>query len=186
MRDTSTRGTKSVGDGGPRPSGHSDGFSQLPVAIIVDRESRVERDVTRESPLDEKKRNRDEGTWPTHGTALRRSRPDRWPGTTQGASETTDADAQRATETEAYQRRVLDDLQQRVVRPAEGDLTVGSTVPEPESDCPEVRRSYEEFSELSANLSWATTNIRTVVDETGASPRTSRRRARTSAPPQRR
>ncbi|MFW6321798.1 MAG: PAS domain-containing protein, partial [Halohasta sp.] len=68
----------------------------------------------------------------------------------------------KADELEAYQRRVLEDLQDKIVRLAEGDLTIDPTVPEPTADFEEMRTTHEEFAELNGHLTTAVDNYRQV------------------------
>jgi PAS domain S-box-containing protein len=80
---------------------------------------------------------------------------------------------------ETYQRRVLDDLQEKLQRLAEGDLTIDPRVPEPDADYDEVMTVYDEFDEMNGNLGRAVHNIREMIgqltqnadelDETGTS-----------------
>jgi PAS domain S-box-containing protein len=63
-----------------------------------------------------------------------------------------------------YQRTVLGDLQDKLARLAEGDLTIDPRVPDPETDHAEVRDVHAEFEEMNADLGRAVANIREVVD----------------------
>ncbi|MFC6722746.1 methyl-accepting chemotaxis protein [Halobacteriaceae archaeon SHR40] len=80
---------------------------------------------------------------------------------------------------EQYQQTVLDDLQEKLRRLSEGDLTIDPTVPKPETDYDEAAAVYEEFHQLNDYLNTAVDNIREIVealtedaaelDESGAS-----------------
>jgi PAS domain S-box-containing protein len=65
---------------------------------------------------------------------------------------------------ERYQGAVLDDLQDKLVRFSEGDLTIDPTVPRPEREYDEVVEIYDEFALLNEHLNTAVDNIREVVD----------------------
>lgn len=64
---------------------------------------------------------------------------------------------------EQYQRDVLDDLQDKLARFADGDLTIDPTVPRPEEDYDEAAEVYDEFTELNGHLTAAVDNIREMV-----------------------
>jgi len=64
---------------------------------------------------------------------------------------------------EAYQEAVLDDLQDKLVRLAEGDLTLDSSVPEPPADFEAMVAVSEEFTQLNAHLLTAVDNYREVL-----------------------
>jgi PAS domain S-box-containing protein len=64
---------------------------------------------------------------------------------------------------EAYQESVLDDLQDKLRRLAEGDLTVDSSVPEPPATFEEMVTVYEEFTQLNAHLTTAVDNYQSVL-----------------------
>lgn len=64
----------------------------------------------------------------------------------------------------SYQQAVLDDMQDKLSRLAEGDLTIDPRVPEPESDYDEVMDVYEAFEEMNGNLGRAVYNIREIVE----------------------
>lgn len=66
---------------------------------------------------------------------------------------------------EQYQQEVLDNLQDKVARLAEGDLTIDPTVQEPEEDYDEALEVYEEFTSLSDNLNTAVGNLREIIGE---------------------
>ncbi|MFW5978206.1 MAG: PAS domain-containing protein, partial [Halohasta sp.] len=69
----------------------------------------------------------------------------------------------KTEEMEAYQKRVLEDLQDKIVRLAEGDLTIEPTVPEPTADFEELRTTHEQFAELNGHLTTAVDNYRQVL-----------------------
>ncbi|MFC6755753.1 methyl-accepting chemotaxis protein [Halomicroarcula sp. GCM10025894] len=72
---------------------------------------------------------------------------------------------QRRTERlEQYQRRALEDLQDKLERLAEGDLTIDPTVPEPDADFEALRAVHDEFEAMNSNLGLAVYNIRGVVE----------------------
>jgi PAS domain S-box-containing protein len=64
---------------------------------------------------------------------------------------------------ERYQREVLDDLQDKLARLADGDLTIDPTVPRPETDYEEAAEVYDEFTQLNGHLETAVDNIREVI-----------------------
>ena len=64
---------------------------------------------------------------------------------------------------EQYQQTVLDDLQEKLRRLSEGDLTVDPTVPKPENEYDEAAAVYEEFHLLNDYLNTAVENIREIV-----------------------
>lgn len=78
-----------------------------------------------------------------------------------------------------YQRAVLDDIQDKLARLAEGDLTIDPRVPKPDADYDELQEVYEEFEQMNTNLGRAVYNIREIIealtddaeelDETGTS-----------------
>ena len=70
---------------------------------------------------------------------------------------------ERTEQLEAYQKAVLDDLQDKIVRLAEGDLTIETDVPTPPADFEEIRTVYEEFTGLSTHLMTAVDNYRSVL-----------------------
>ena len=80
---------------------------------------------------------------------------------------------------EQYQQAVLDDLQDKIERLAQGDLTIAPTVPKPEKTYDEAAEVYEEFTLLNDHLNTAVSNIKAIVetltedaaelDETGTS-----------------
>ncbi|MDS0281514.1 methyl-accepting chemotaxis protein [Haloarcula onubensis] len=74
------------------------------------------------------------------------------------------AQERRTERLERYQRRVLDDLEDKLERLAEGDLTIDPRVPEPDGDFEAVQAVHEEFEEMNANLGMAVYNIREVVE----------------------
>jgi len=65
---------------------------------------------------------------------------------------------------ESYQREVLDDLQDKLVRLSKGDLTIDPTVSEPDADYDEVMEVYDEFQQMNTNLGRAVENISDIVD----------------------
>jgi PAS domain S-box-containing protein len=65
---------------------------------------------------------------------------------------------------EQYQQDVLDDLQDKLARFAEGDLTIDPTVPQPEEDYDEAADVYDEFTLLNDHLNRATDNIRGIIE----------------------
>ena len=74
------------------------------------------------------------------------------------------AQERRKERLERYQQVVLDDLQDKLERLAEGDLTIDPAVPEPDADFEELRTVHEEFEEMNSNLGMAVYNIREVVE----------------------
>ncbi len=87
-------------------------------------------------------------------------------GTVLAAVETVDVqtdDQQRLDQLEAYQQDVTNDLEDKIARMAAGDLTIEPTVPEPSASFSEIQTVHEEFSDLSAQLSTAVENYRTVL-----------------------
>jgi methyl-accepting chemotaxis protein len=66
---------------------------------------------------------------------------------------------------EQYQLEVLDDLQDKVARLGEDDLTIDPTVPEPEEDYDEAVEVYEKFTGLNDNLNTAADNLREIVED---------------------
>ena len=64
---------------------------------------------------------------------------------------------------ERYQREVLDDLQDKLARLADGDLTIDPTVPQPAEDYEEVADVHREFTQLNDHLETAVDNIREVA-----------------------
>ncbi|MFO7832987.1 MAG: methyl-accepting chemotaxis protein [Halohasta sp.] len=70
---------------------------------------------------------------------------------------------ERTEQLEAYQQAVLDSLQEKIVRLAEGDLTIETTVPTPPAEFDEIHTVYEEFTELNAHLMTAVENFRAVL-----------------------
>ena len=64
---------------------------------------------------------------------------------------------------EQYQQDVLDDLQNKLARFAEGDLTIDPTVAEPEREYDEAQNVYEEYTHLNDLLNRAADNIRDIV-----------------------
>jgi PAS domain S-box-containing protein len=74
------------------------------------------------------------------------------------------AQERRKEQMESYQQIVLDDLQDKIERLAEGDLTIDPTVPEPDADFEAIRSVHEEFEEMNSNLGMAVYNIREVVE----------------------
>ena len=71
---------------------------------------------------------------------------------------------EKAEYLEAYQTEVLDDLQDKLARLADGDLTIDPTVPRPEEESEEAMAVYEEFARLNGNLETAVDNIREIVE----------------------
>jgi len=88
-------------------------------------------------------------------------------GTVVGAIETAtvvEKDAQqKVDQLEAYQEAVTDDLENKIIRLAEGDLTIEPTIPEPPANFEEMQTVHEEFIDLSTYLSTAVDNYRTVL-----------------------
>lgn len=72
-------------------------------------------------------------------------------------------EAEKTDQLEAYQAAVIDDLQDSIVRLAEGDLTIDSTVPEPPAEFEEMKTVHEEFTELSEYLTTAVNNFQSVL-----------------------
>ena len=70
---------------------------------------------------------------------------------------------ERTEQLEAYQQAVLDNFQEKIVRLAEGDLTIETDVPTPPADFDEIHTVYEEFTELSGHLMTAVDNYREVL-----------------------
>jgi len=64
---------------------------------------------------------------------------------------------------ESYQETVIDDLTDKIVRLAEGDLTIEPTIPEPPAAFEELQRVHEEFSDLNVHLTTAVENYRAVL-----------------------
>ena len=64
---------------------------------------------------------------------------------------------------EQYQREVLTDLQGKLGRLGDGDLTIDVAVAPPSEDYEELQAVYEEFSAMNEDLDRAVTNFRTVV-----------------------
>jgi len=64
---------------------------------------------------------------------------------------------------EAYQETVIDDLESKIVRLAEGDLTIDPTVPEPPAAFDEIQTVHEEFTDLNSHLTTAVDNYRGVL-----------------------
>ena len=69
----------------------------------------------------------------------------------------------KAAYLERYQRAVLDDLQDKLARLADGDLTIDPTVSPPTEEYEEATEVNEEFTELNASLETAIDNIHEVV-----------------------
>jgi len=86
-------------------------------------------------------------------------------GAMETASDITDKarEERKTDQLEAYQEAVLDDLQDKLVRLAEGDLTLDSSVPEPPADFEEIVTVYEEFTQLNAHLTTTVDNYRSVL-----------------------
>jgi len=90
-------------------------------------------------------------------------------GTVVGAMETTKQISDTAREKhkteqlEAYQEHVLDDLQDKLRRLAEGDLTLDSSVPEPPADFEEIQTVHDEFMLLNDHLTTAVENYQSVL-----------------------
>ena len=81
---------------------------------------------------------------------------------------TEDRSVQEATDDkldqlEAYQETVIDDLEDKIIRLAEGDLTIEPRIPEPPADFEEIEAVHEEFSELNGHLMTAVENYRAVL-----------------------
>ena len=74
-----------------------------------------------------------------------------------------DAAEAKVDELEAYQQTVIDDLEDKIIRLAEGDLTIEPTVPEPPTDFEEMQTIHAEFSDLSGHLTTAVENYRGVL-----------------------
>ncbi len=70
---------------------------------------------------------------------------------------------EQSDEVKAYQEVLFGELQDKMIRLAEGDLTFDVSVPEPESDFDGINLVYEEFSELNSNLMMAVDNYRDVL-----------------------
>ena len=70
----------------------------------------------------------------------------------------------RTERLEAYQQARLDDLNAALTAVAAGDLTIDLTTPEPDADFPEIRASYDSFTEMNDQLNAAVANVRSVVD----------------------
>ncbi len=66
---------------------------------------------------------------------------------------------------EAYQEEVLDDLQEKLARLSEGDLTIDPTVPKPDEEYAEAVTVYEEFVLLNDYLNTAVDNIQEIVEK---------------------
>jgi PAS domain S-box-containing protein len=74
------------------------------------------------------------------------------------------AQERRKEQMESYQQVVLDDLQDKLERLAEGDLTIDPTVPEPDADFEAIRSVHEEYETMNSNLGMAVYNIREIVE----------------------
>ncbi|WP_336337927.1 methyl-accepting chemotaxis protein [Haloarcula brevis] len=74
------------------------------------------------------------------------------------------AKARKVDALDRYRRDALDDLQGKLRKLAEGDLTIDPTVPASESEFEEVRAIYEEFESMNADLTAAVDNIRAVIE----------------------
>jgi len=64
---------------------------------------------------------------------------------------------------EAYQESVLSDFQDKLARLAEGDLTLDSSVFEPNADFEEIRTVYDEFIQLNEYLTTTVDNYQSVL-----------------------
>jgi methyl-accepting chemotaxis protein len=64
---------------------------------------------------------------------------------------------------ESYQRRLLDDVGAKLDRLAQGDLTIDSTVPEPDRDFEELQDVHAEFVDMNEDLHRTVDNFTTVV-----------------------
>ena len=53
---------------------------------------------------------------------------------------------------------MIDDIQDKLARLAEGDLTIDPTVQEPREDYDELQDMYREFEEMNNNLEQSTTS----------------------------
>jgi len=86
-----------------------------------------------------------------------------------GAIETTEditelsRQKQKTEQLENYQASVLHNLQDKIVRLAEGDLTLDSSVEEPPAEFDEIQAVYDEFTELNGHLMTAVDNYRSVL-----------------------
>ncbi|MEA1931834.1 MAG: methyl-accepting chemotaxis protein [Euryarchaeota archaeon] len=69
----------------------------------------------------------------------------------------------KTAQLEAYQELVISDLQDKLVRLAEGDLTLDSPVPEPDADFEAMITVYEQFTQLNAHLTTAVDNYQSVL-----------------------
>ena len=70
---------------------------------------------------------------------------------------------EKTDQLEAYQEAVLDDLQDKLRRLAEGDLTLDSSVPQPTAEFSEMQTVFEEFTDLNDHLTTAVTNYQSVL-----------------------
>ena len=88
-------------------------------------------------------------------------------GTVVGAIETAhvleEDSQQKVDQLEAYQQTVIDDLEAKIIRLAEGDLTIEPTIPEPPASFEEIQTIHEEFSDLNGHLTTAVENYRDVL-----------------------
>jgi len=69
----------------------------------------------------------------------------------------------KVDELEAYQALVMDDLKTKIVRLAEGDLTIEPTIPEPPAEFDEIQAVYEQFTDLNGHLRTAVDNYQSVL-----------------------
>ena len=70
---------------------------------------------------------------------------------------------EKTDQLEAYQEAVLDDLQDKLRRLAEGDLTLDSSVPAPPANFEEIRTVHDEFTQLNDHLTTAVDNYQAVL-----------------------
>lgn len=64
-----------------------------------------------------------------------------------------------------YQRDVLDDLQEKLSRLADGNLTITPRIPAPDADYDELQDVHEEFEAMNSDLGRAVANIREVIED---------------------
>ncbi len=70
---------------------------------------------------------------------------------------------EKAEQLENYQKLVLDNLQNKLMQLAEGDLTLDSSVREPSAEFEEIQTVYDEFTQLNNHLTTTVKNYRSVL-----------------------